>query len=135
MPLAINTNIFLQLQATSKYQRQQIIKTRGRLLQAYIFYIIRHNSRNGYSWTREIHTIRMMGINVYANSTISRLLGRPKNLFSFKVRQAICGGRLKRVICDICHKSNRIIQPTSPFFITKLLQIKGNERLAKFKIS
>jgi hypothetical protein len=35
---------------------------------------------------RKIHMVRTMGIIVNAKRTINKLLGRPKNLFSFEAR-------------------------------------------------
>jgi hypothetical protein len=50
----------------------------------YIVHNIGFNSKNGYSWMREIHMVKMMGIIVSIGRIINRSLGRPKNLFSFK---------------------------------------------------
>ncbi len=111
MPQAININIFLQLQAATKYQRQQLTKIRRQLLNVYIIHNIGFNNKNNYLWMKKIHIVRMMGIILNAKRTINRSLGRPKNLFSFKVRQAICEGRSECVICQFCNKSNMITQP------------------------
>jgi len=40
---------------------------------------------NNYSWRKEIHMVKMMGIIVNVKRTIGRLLGRPKNLSSLEV--------------------------------------------------
>jgi hypothetical protein len=53
----------------------------------------------------------MMGIIVNTRRIISRLLKRPKNLFSLQVRQAICEGQFGCVICHYHNKFSRIIQP------------------------
>ncbi len=92
MPLAINTNNFLHFQSTSKEQRLQIIKTRRWLLHAYILDNIGFNNRNGYTWMKEIHMVKMMGIIVYPRRTINMSLGKPKNLFTFEVWKAIYEG-------------------------------------------
>jgi hypothetical protein len=83
-------------------------------LHVYIVHNIKFNIWNGYSWTRKIHKIKTMGIIVIGKKTISRLLGRPKNLFTLKVWYAICEGWFRRVICHCCDKSSKIIQPPAP---------------------
>jgi hypothetical protein len=51
----------------------------------YIIHNIGFNNKNSYSWAREIHIVKTMGIIVNARKTISRSFGRPKNLFSLEV--------------------------------------------------
>jgi hypothetical protein len=115
LPLAINTNIFFQFQATSKYQRWTSTKTIRHLMHAYIFYNIGLSSKNCYSWTREIHMVRTMRIIVCTRRTINRSLGKPKNLLPFKVQSVIKEGRSRSVICHYSiYWSSRIIRLLSP---------------------
>jgi hypothetical protein len=80
LPLAINTNIFLQLQAISRYQRWTSTRTTRWLLQDYIPNNIRLNNRNYYLWTKKIHMVKTMKIILYTKRAVNGLPGRPKNL-------------------------------------------------------
>jgi hypothetical protein len=51
----------------------------------YIVHNIGFNNRNNYSWKKEIHMVKTMGIIINVKRIISRSLGRPKNLSSLEV--------------------------------------------------
>jgi hypothetical protein len=52
----------------------------------YIVHNIGLNNKNYYSWMREIHIVKTMGIIINTKKTIDKSLGKPQNLFSFEVR-------------------------------------------------
>jgi hypothetical protein len=89
-----------------RYQRWINIGTTRLLLHASIPNNIGFSSSNFYSWMKKIHTIRMMKIILYTKRTISRSLGRPKNLLPFEVQNMIRKGKSKHVICHNSHTSS-----------------------------
>jgi hypothetical protein len=93
-PLAINTNIFLQLQATLRYQRWTNTITTRLLLHAYIFDNIGLSNKNYYLWMKKIHTIRMMRIIVCTKRTINGSKPLP-------LRGVKCNKRRKIQTCNL----------------------------------
>jgi hypothetical protein len=72
-------------------------------MHAYIPNNIGLNSRNYYSWMREIHMVKTMKIIVCIRRIISGSLGKPRNLLSLEVQNVIREGKSKHVICHNDH--------------------------------